>query len=440
VIVYNADLLLAAVMAVGGRVRSVAPVLKLAIAYPLRARFRTGTTLAMFTLVVFTLVVGAAITGSFLHSFGDVEAFSGGFDVRADAAAVSPIEQPKAAIAAARGLDPSHFRTIGRQSYLPVQARQLGDGAGTFADYPVRGLDQAFLRRTTFGFAAKARGFPDPWKAMAARPGLAVVDGFVAPRRDNWGVGAVLPEFQLHGFFVEDGTFDPVAIAVRDPQTGRSVRLTVVGVLKDFLPLSMVGISTSQATLERTFGDRVEPTAYYFDLAPGVDSRVAARELESAFLAHGLEAESVEQILDDAISTQQTFNRLIEGFMGLGLVVGVAALGVISARAVVERRQQIGIMRAIGFQRRAIQLSFLLESSFVALTAIVVGTALGLVVSWNVVDDVSSTVAWEELSLHVPWLNLTGIFVTVYAVALLTTLAPALRASRVQPAEALRYE
>ena len=36
--------------------------------------------------------------------------------------------------------------------------------------------------------------------------------------------------------------------------------------------------------------------------------------------------------------------------MGLGLIVGVAALGVITARAVVERRQQIGVLRAIGFR------------------------------------------------------------------------------------------
>jgi putative ABC transport system permease protein len=440
VIVYNADVLLAAVMAVAGRIRAVAPVLKMAIAYPLRSRFRTGTTLAMFTLVVFTLVVGATITGSFLRSFDDPAAFGGGFDVRADAAAVSPIADPKRAIAEAPNLDPSDFGVVGRQSYLPVEARQLGRHASRFEAYPVRGLDGPFLRRTTYGFAAKARGYPDPWRALAKRPGLAVVDGLVAPRRDDWGAGYVPPEFQLHGFFVEDGTFDPVPIAVRDPQTGRSVRLTVIGVLQDFVPLSMLGITTSQPTLERSFGDRVEPTAYYFDLAPGVDARAAADELESAFLANGVEAEALDEVLDEMIDAQVTFNRLMEGFMGLGLVVGVAALGVISARAVVERRQQIGIMRAIGFRRKMIQLSFLLESSFVALTAIAVGTLLGLVVSWNVVGDISGTAAFENLAVHVPWANLTVIFVTVYAVALLTTLAPALRASRVQPAEALRYE
>lgn len=62
------------------------------------------------------------------------------------------------------------------------------------------------------------------------------------------------------------------------------------------------------------------------------------------------------------VAANHTFNRLIQGFMGLGLIVGVAALGVISARSVVERRQQIGMLRAIGFRRSMVRDAFLLES------------------------------------------------------------------------------
>ena len=72
-------------------------------------------------------------------------------------------------------------------------------------------------------------------------------------------------------------------------------------------------------------------------------------------------------------------------------MVGVAALGVISARAVVERRQQIGVLRSIGFRRRMVQVTFLLESSFVALTAIVVGTVLGLVIAYNVIATTAAS-------------------------------------------------
>ena len=88
-IVYNADLLLGATMRVAGRIRSLAPVLKMAMAYPLRVRFRTGVTLAMFTLVVFTIVVGATTSGAFLRAVDDVEAYGGGYDVNAQVASTS---------------------------------------------------------------------------------------------------------------------------------------------------------------------------------------------------------------------------------------------------------------------------------------------------------------------------------------------------------------
>jgi ABC-type lipoprotein release transport system permease subunit len=87
-----------------------------------------------------------------------------------------------------------------------------------------------------------------------------------------------------------------------------------------------------------------------------------------------------------------------------------------------------------------VQTALLLESSFVALTAIVVGTVLGLILAWNIVGDQRQQPSWANLTLHVPWVNLLIIFVVVYVVALLATLAPAMRASRIRPAEALRYQ
>ncbi len=327
-------------------------------------------------------------------------------------------------------------------SLLPVDARQAGEHPHDYEMYLVRGLDASYLRHTTYAFASTARGFSNPWRAMARHPsaGYAVLDPLVVPRRENWSAGQVPPDFQVTGFYLEDPQFDAFPLLIRDPQTGTVLRLTVIGVLKDFAAAEMFGISTSQPALVKAFGGRVEPTQYYFDLQPGVDAPQTARALESAFLANGLEADSLEKVLDDLMAANWTFNRLIQGFMALGLIVGVAALGVISARAVVERRQQIGILRAIGFQKRSIQLSFLLESSFVALTAIVVGTLLGLVIARNVVADAGSTTMYSGVHLVVPWIDLTAVFVSVYVIALLTTLAPALRASRIYPAEALRYE
>ena len=64
--------------------------------------------------------------------------------------------------------------------------------------------------------------------------------------------------------------------------------------------------------------------------------------------------------------------------MALGLFVGIASLGVIAFRSVVERRQQIGMLRAIGYQSSTVALTFVLESAFIALMGILSGVVGGV--------------------------------------------------------------
>ena len=442
VIVYNADVLLGLVMRTLGRLRPLAPVLRVSMAYPLASRFRTGTTLAMFTLVVFTLVTGAASTGSFSRSFGQADKFGGGFDVRAGTGAAAPVEDMGAAVRRSSELRGIDFTAVGSQSVLAAEMSQTGTSRPP-ETYVLRGLDRPFLEHTTFELGAIARGYGDSqdvWRALAKQPGLAVVDSYIVPRRDHWGFTISETDFRVTGFYFEDGVFDPIPVLVRDPQTGNTLRLTLIGILSDTAPTEMIGLSTSQDAVTAAFPGRTRPTIHYFALGPGEDAGAAARRLEAAFLTSGMEAESIAQVAEDAVAANRLINRVIQGFMGLGLIVGVAALGVISARAVVERRQHIGVLRAIGFRRRMVQTAFLLESSFVALTSIVVGTLLGLLLAYEIVLDTRTQPSWSDLELVVPWGNLALVFLIVYVVALATTLAPALRASRIAPAEALRYQ
>jgi putative ABC transport system permease protein len=346
-----------------------------------------------------------------------------------------------AAVARTPGLSREDFEVISSESTLPVKARQLGVPSKE-ASYVVNGADDAFLEHTTYKLAARARGYgssADVWKAIRTQRNLAVVDALVIPRRENWNFNPP-PDFQLQGFYLEDEVYDPVRVTVRDQQTGKRLTLTVIGVLSDTAPLYMYGVWTSQRSAAAAFGDRVLPTVHLFALAPGADTKTTAQRLESAFLPNGMQADALEQVLSELVSANVTMNRIVMGFMGLGLIVGVAALGVITARAVVERRQQIGVLRAIGFRKGMVQVAFLLESSFVALTSIVVGTLLGLIVAHNVISDSQRTPSWENLTFDVPWANLGIIFLVVYLVALATTWLPALRASRIYPAEALRYQ
>ena len=442
-IMYNADVLLAALGGALGRIRRIAPIVRMSIAYPLKSRFRTGVTLAMFMLVTFTLVVGTTTTGSFTNAFNNVRAYGGGFDVHATASPTAPVLDMAAAVHRSPALRPL-ISAVATRSSLPVKARQLGT-THTAQNYLVGGLDTSFLTHTSYGFDTWARGYSSPaavWHALLTHPGLAVVDNLAVPHRQNYGSTPTL-KFKLTGFYVEDKHWAPVRVSVTDPQTGKHTTLTVIGVLSDSAPAEMTGIWTSQATLTPVFGNRVLPTTYLFKLNSGVNPTTTAKTLQNAFMANGLKADSMQKLLNQAIGASVVIDRLIEGFLALGLVIGIAALGVVTARAVVERRQQIGVLRAIGFQRRTVQASLLLESSFIALTAIILGAVLGLVVAHNIISSSAATYAAGSgitLSLAVPWLTLGVIFLSVYLVALATTLIPARYAARVYPAEALRYQ
>jgi len=163
-----------------------------------------------------------------------------------------------------------------------------------------------------------------------------------------------------------------------------------------------------------------------------------ADTLEAKFLTHGMEAVSIEEQLKEANRNSFAINSLLQGFMSLGLVVGIAALGVISTRAVVERRHEIGVMRAIGYRRGTVQLSFLLESSLVALLGILIGVVLGLALSYNVIDFLQGQI--EGLEFRISWLQIVIIVAVAYIASLIMTVLPAWQASRIYPAEALRYE
>jgi len=187
VMVYNADVILGAAGLVLSRFGTLLPVVKMAIVYPLRARFRTGATLAMFTLVVFTLVTGTASSGSFQKAFGSVEEFGGGYQVRAGTSATAPIVNMRAALRNARGIDPADFTAVGSQSVLSVKARQVGTDRAP-ESYVARGLDRAFLRHTTFGLGAMARGFgsaDEVWRYSTPFTSSGLSGTGVFPRRSR---------------------------------------------------------------------------------------------------------------------------------------------------------------------------------------------------------------------------------------------------------------
>ncbi len=216
-------------------------------------------------------------------------------------------------------------------------------------------------------------------------------------------------------------------------------RVQIIGVLDDDSTLAGGRVQMSLPALQKLNAEPVNSDSFYVKVAEGADVQTVARELERAFLSSGLDATIMAESFAAGQSVTRGILQLFQGFMALGLLVGIAALGVISSRTVVERRQQVGMLRAIGYQARMVAFSFLLESSFIALTGILIGAIAGLILGQNMVA-IFFTDLTPETNFALPWLQIGVILLLAYGFSLLTTILPAYQAARIYPAEALRYE
>ncbi|PPE72378.1 lipoprotein-releasing system transmembrane subunit LolC [Solimonas fluminis] len=142
-------------------------------------------------------------------------------------------------------------------------------------------------------------------------------------------------------------------------------------------------------------------------------------------------------------------------FIILSLIVGVAAFNIVSTLVMVvqDKQADIAILRTLGASPRSIMAIFMVQGSIIG----IVGTLLGVVGGVALALNVERLVPLLELLMGGPvlapdvyyisdlpselkWSDVTKISILSLSLGLLSTIYPAWRASRVQPAEALRYE
>jgi putative ABC transport system permease protein len=121
---------------------------------------------------------------------------------------------------------------------------------------------------------------------------------------------------------------------------------------------------------------------------------------------------------------------LIGGITLLGAAIGLMNIMLV---AVTERTKEIGLIKAIGGRQRNVRQQFLFESILISLIGAVIGVVLGVAVG-NVFSLVLST------GFVIPWGWLAGGIFICSLVGLLAGLYPSLKASKLNPIEALRYE
>ncbi|MEA2451923.1 MAG: putative transport system permease protein [Actinomycetota bacterium] len=385
--------------------------LRLSVAYPLARRGRTGLTLGMFALVIFTMTFIAVLSNVFGGQVDTAVAKESGFDVLATSSDTNPPTESQL-----EALDGVENVASLRYGTILVNA----DGFDEPVPWTTSAIDQEFVDGGPPLLTEKLEGLSEDevWQELLSDPGTIVVPSF----------------------FLQTGGGPPASvvemgdtIGVIDPVTGVEHDRRIIGEVENDFAFS--GSYVSYGSIDELLGPKATASRFYIEVADDSNENAVAKQLQGELVANGVEAESFRSRVEDFSQANLQFFRLMQSYLALGLLVGIAGLGVVMVRAVRERRRDVGVLRALGFMPKQVRRAFVLESGFVALQGILIGAVLALITASQLV---ATGEFGEDIAFDVPWIQL-GLLTGIALVAsLLATAWPAQEASKIPPAVALR--
>lgn len=421
VFTYNTDLILKALRVFYGLRRSLVPVFRIGLSYPNNKRFRTTAAVSMFALVIFTVTTISVITAEQTAALEtQLDEFTGGYDIVTET--LLPLSNFTQIVKSNENLTGKVEAVIPFvTSHLTVTDLDKGIPSSTpiivGADTTALGLDN-FFTTNKFNMINMTSNYSselEVWSAVAQNSSKVVwSSSFVS----TTGPPVFGPEP------------DPGDTLLLADGVGRTARVEVVAILNG---VYFDGIVSSDRLLQDQFGITTGTLAF-IKVTESSDPTQVSIILRRDYLRYGLLTLVIPVLVADFLEVGNAFLALFQGFLGLGLVVGIAGLGIISIRSVVERRREIGMLRALGFRRSMVLQTFLLENSYITLVGIVIGVVLGINLGYAISQSPGS-----QLPFVIPWVGILEIVGIAYGLAMLATVGSAFRAARIPPAEALRY-
>jgi putative ABC transport system permease protein len=401
-----------------GRGRGSVPT-RLGLANPIAHRVRMLLTVGPFALVIFTLSYAEGLAHLVSSELGRTAPIIGGsYGVFADSSAVQPFDYAKSNIDSIR-----HVARLGTNygsfNFDPAKKAKI---------WPVTGFDThltevappPLLRRDKKYKSDKA-----VYDAVAKNPDLILVtQGFLMS-------GAFGPAPDDPDEAADLGT----SYTFINPVTNQARDVVVVGIRRDdiFAQGAFYGAKGMRALFGKQF--------VMSDAMLVVDGsrQDTIRRLERAGIANGVQARDIIETARVQFSEAIKIVNLFRSDLGIGIIVGIAGIGVVLVRSVRDRRHQIGTLRAMGFDAREVGLSFLVEGAFVAVQGLLVGAGFGVltVLAVSKAELVRTLIGFTP-PLRFPPVSIGIISAGLFVAALGACVAPARSASKIPPAVALR--
>jgi putative ABC transport system permease protein len=238
----------------------------------------------------------------------------------------------------------------------------------------------------------------------------------------------------------------------------REQKLKIVGI-SDLDPDSMRGAARARVFLPLKLAQqlRVMQPSDVRDTMRGFNKQPSYSTI-SVRVKNPKQVESVEQAIKklgfntfsilDATRSLRQFFAVLDLFLGIfgSLALAVASIGIVNTlvMAILERRREIGIMKAIGASDGDVRKLFFAEAGAMGLLGGFVGVALGWAIGHII--NLGTNIYLKRQALPpenfwaVPWWLVGAAIVFAFVVSLVSGLYPAARAARLDPVQALRYE
>ena len=370
-------------------------ILRPPLAYLARRPLRTGLTTGVFAVIVAMLSLFAV----FFVIFGpDYAQFGNGYDVRVLSTGTPVIDVPPA-------VRPEIARStvIPTRGYVGPVRSPDSFTSGEHVFVPMFEVGPAVAQRPPVRLEQRMRRFKsdrEAWDAIVRDPRYVI---------GNFGTPGNQVTLQ--------GPRGPVTFTVAGTQSFGLLD-GLFGTRRAFAPFAGTPLGASML----------------IDVREGGNPREVAMAIERHLFEQGVDAESVQALLDNQDRANQAFFSTIDVLMRMGLVVGILSLGIVAFRIITERRHVIGVMRALGFKRRAVMLGLMAEAAVTASIGALVGIAVGVTMGYLFYRQGDS-----EGDFGIDFGSIGGVLALIYLAVLLVTVVPAWRASRLPPAEAVRY-
>jgi putative ABC transport system permease protein len=386
-----------------------------AVSYPLHRKFRTGMTLAMFSVVI--LSIGFfSIFGALFQS--DPARQTGGYAIEARTTLSVPDldKYDRGLLPPGMVTDREHLVVFTTED--PKFITVSGDRPGTYGEtrQNVFGYDAAFAASQHFKLLFRDANYTSDraaYDAVLAGERLAIVSYQYSSNSRGQDLSHTVGDTLLMHL------------------GNATLPFRIVGVQEQY---HHPGIFLAKGLVQGLFPNPDD--LYLYKVADGVQPGTAAKLLDSNYRDVGLDAKDSRA---EVVREQQSFRQLLGAmklFLALGLVVGVLSLGIITSRSVLERRQEIGMLRALGFTGGQVRGMFFVEVTFTLLLGALIGLACAIVVTYGLWFSIVRQLNYPYV---IPWDEIGILLGVSYLVALLATAAPIRRSARVAPAEALRY-